>query len=180
MATERLEMHVLREILRQKLVLGRSHREVAASVRVSAGKVGSVCLDARALGLDAKSIEAMSDAELDGRLYPKTPPLVVRPEPDCAAVHLEMRRPGVTLALLHVEFLGEHPDGLRYTAFCDRYREWQKRRSPVMRQTHIAGDKLFIDYAGMKAKLVDPTTRAVSDVPPRAPLVRSSRTGVVI
>ena len=28
----------------------------------------------------------------------------------------------MTLALLHVEFLAAHPDGLRYTAFCERYR----------------------------------------------------------
>lgn len=164
MATERLDMHVLREILRQKFVLKRSHREVARSVRVSAGKVASVYSDARSLGLDAESIDAMSDAELDARLYPKAAPSCVRPEPDCAALHLELRRPGVTLALLHVEFLGEHPNGLRYTAFCDRYREWLKRRSPVMRQTHVAGDKLFVDYAGMKAKLVDPKTREVVEV----------------
>lgn len=39
----------------------------------------------------------------------------MRPEPDCAALHLELRRPGVTLALLHVEFLEKHPDGIRYT-----------------------------------------------------------------
>lgn len=27
------------------------------------------------------------------------------------------------------------------TAFCERYREWLKRQSPVMRQGHLAGDK---------------------------------------
>jgi hypothetical protein len=74
MATEKLEMHVLREILRQKLALGRSHRQVAASVGVSAGKVAGVFTDARALGLDAAAIDAMSDAELDAQLRPKTPP----------------------------------------------------------------------------------------------------------
>jgi hypothetical protein len=42
MATERVEMHVLRGILRQKLGLGRSHRQVAASVGVSTGKVAGV------------------------------------------------------------------------------------------------------------------------------------------
>ena len=51
----------------------------------------------------------------------------------------------MTLALLHVEFLTEHPDGLRYSAFCGRYRKWAKRRSPVMWQLHVAGDKLFVD-----------------------------------
>ena len=66
-------MHVPREILRQKLALGRSHREVAASVGVSAGKVVGVFTEARSLGLDA-------------RLYPKTAPASVRPQPDCAAL----------------------------------------------------------------------------------------------
>lgn len=164
MATERVEMHVLREILRQKLGLGRSHRQVATSVGVSAGKVASVFADARTLGLDAAAVDAMSDAELDARLRPKTAPTSVRPEPDCVVLHLELRRPGVTLALLHVEYLTAHPDGLRYTAFCDRYREWAKRHSPVMRQVHVAGDKLFVDYAGMKARFVDPQTGEIIEV----------------
>jgi transposase len=157
-------MQHLREILRQKLALGRSHRQVAWSLGISPSTVAGVSSDARSLGLDAASVEALTDAELDARLYPKTPPSCLRPEPDCAALHLELRRRGVTLALLHVEFLTEHPDGLRYTAFCDRYREWAKRRSPVMRQVHIAGDKMFVDYAGMKPHLVDPVTGEVTDV----------------
>jgi len=157
-------MHVLREILRQKLGLGRSHRQVAAAVGVSAGKVASVYADARSLGIDAAAVEAMTDAELAARLYPKTAPSCARPEPDCAALHLELRRRAVTLALLHVEYLVEQPQGLRYTAFCDRYREWLKRQSPVMRQTHVAGDKLFVDYSGMKARLVDPVTGEVTEV----------------
>jgi hypothetical protein len=92
MATEKPEMHVLREILGQKLALGRSHRQVAASVGVSAGKVGGGFTDARALGLDAAAIDAMSDAELDARLHPKTLPACMRLKPDCAALHLESLR----------------------------------------------------------------------------------------
>jgi transposase len=151
-------MHVLREILRQKLVLGLTNRRVAAAVGVSAGKVHSVYSDAKSLGMDAAAVEAMSDAELTLRLYPKTVAACCRPAPDCARLHLELRRRAVTLALLHVEYLAEQPEGLRYSAFCERYREWLKRQSPVMRQVHIAGDKLFVDYSGMKARLVDPLT----------------------
>jgi hypothetical protein len=65
-------MHVLREILRQKLVLGLTSRRVAAAVGVSAGKVRSVYSDARSLGIDAASVESMTDVELTDRLYPKT------------------------------------------------------------------------------------------------------------
>jgi transposase len=106
----------------------------------------------------------MTDDELTARLYPKAPQACVRPEPDCAALHLELKRRAVTLALLHVEYLTEHPDGLRYTAFCDRYNRWLKRQSPVMRQVHHAGDKLFVDYAGMRPRLVDPVTGEVTEV----------------
>jgi len=164
MATERLEMHVLREILRQKLLLARSHREVVASIGVSLGKVSSVLARAHSLGLDAAGVEAMSDAELDACLYPKATAASSRPGPDCAALHLELRRKGVTLALLHVEFVERHPGGLGYSAFCDRYREWVKRQSPVMRQVHLAGDKLFVDYAGMRPKLFDPETGEIIEV----------------
>ena len=151
-------MQHLREILRQKLALGRSHRHVATSLGISPSTVAVASADARSLGLDAAAVEALTDAELEALMYPKPPPACLRPAPDCAVLHVELRRPGVTLALLHVEFLAAHPDGLRYTAFCDRYREWAKRRSPVMRQVHIAGDKLFVDYAGMKPRIVDPVT----------------------
>ena len=165
MATERLPMQHVREILRQKLALGRSHREVAKSLGISPSTVASVFAEARSLGLDAAAVAALTDAELEARLYAKTPStLCMRPEPDCAALHLELRRPGVTLALLHVDYLGVHPDGLRYTAFCDRYRVWFKRRSPVMRQVHVAGDKLFVDYAGMRPRIVDATTGEIIEV----------------
>jgi len=114
-------MHVLREILRQKLVLGRSHREVVASVGVSIGKVSDVMARACSLSLGAAAVDAMSDAELDAGLYPKATAASLRPEPDCAALHLELRRKGVTLALLHVEFVELHPGDLGYSAFCNRY-----------------------------------------------------------
>ena len=79
-------------------------------------------------------------------------------------LHIELRRRGVTLALLHLEYLTQHHDGLRYSAFCDRYREFARRCSPVMRQTHVAGDKLFVDYAGMKPRIFDPVTGEVTEV----------------
>jgi transposase len=65
------------------------------------------------------------------------------------------------LELLHLEYLEKDAGGYRYTAFCDRYREWLKRRGLAMRQEHFAGEKLFIDYAGKKPHIVDPETGEV-------------------
>ena len=62
-------------------------------------------------------------------------------------MHRELKRPGVTLSLLWEEYRAVHRDGYGYSRFCDLYRDWRGRLAPTMRQTHVAGDKLFVDYA---------------------------------
>src|SRR5438876_486913 len=132
MATERLSMRQTREILRQKWRLGRNHREVALSLGISCGAVGTTVLRARAAGLAWAQVEALADEALHARVYgPPTPPTRHRPLPDCAYLHAERRKPGVTLELLHLEYLEQHPDGYRYTQVCEVYRG---RRSPGTRR----------------------------------------------
>src|SRR5256885_5787432 len=102
MATERLSMRQTREILRQKWRLGRTHREVAQSLRISTGAVGTTVLRARAAGLDWAQVDALSDDVLHARVYgPPTPPTHHRAVPDGAYLHAERRRPGVTLLEAH-------------------------------------------------------------------------------
>ncbi len=165
MATERLSMRQIREILRQKWSLGRTHREVAQSLGISSGAVGTTVLRARAAGLAWGQVETLSDEALHARVYgPPTPPTRHRPVPDCAALHAERRKPGVTLELLHLEYLEQHPDGYRYTQFCDVYRRWLQRRGLSMRQVHRAGGKCFVDYAGKKPMIIEATTGELIDV----------------
>jgi len=165
MATERLAMHRIKEILRQKLVLKRSHREVVASVGGSVGFVSGVVGRVAALGLTAAEIDGLDEVALEARLYgPSLAHASNRPLPDPAGMHIELKRSGVTLQLLHLEYLEKHPEGYRYTRYCDAYREWLAKRSPTMRQTHVAGDKMFVDYSGKRPQLVDATTGEVTDV----------------
>jgi transposase len=165
MATERLSMRSTREILRQKWVLGRSHREVARSLGISSGTVGTTVIRARHAGLEWGQVETLADTVLEARVYGlPTPPTHHRPVPDCAYLHTERRKPGVTLELLHLEYLEQHPDGYRYTQFCEVYRRWLKRRGLSMRQVHHAGDKCFVDYAGQKPRIIDPATGEVLEV----------------
>jgi transposase len=46
------------------------------------------------------------------------------------------------------EYIEGDPDGYRYSRFCELYRGWEARLPVTMRQTHLGGDKLFVDYAG--------------------------------
>jgi hypothetical protein len=157
-------MRNTREIVRQKWLLKRPHRAISESVGVSVGAVSLALERATEAQLTWEGIEALDDAELEARLYPAVVAAALRPEPDCTWIHRERHRAGVTLELLHHEYLEQHPDGLRYTTFCDRYRAWLGRRGLVMRQVHIAGDKAFVDYSGKKARIVDPTTGEVIEV----------------
>ena len=69
MATERLSMRQTREILRQKWSLGRTHREVAQSLRISSGAVGTTVLRAGAAGLDWAQVDPLSDEALQAQVY---------------------------------------------------------------------------------------------------------------
>lgn len=158
MATQRLTMKNIREILRQKWALQRSHRDVAASLDVSAGVVGKVVGKASEAGLTWDAVQALSDDALERVVYEGEPASRARPLPDFTHIHAQRRRKGVTLALLHVEYLEKNRDGYRYTQFCELYRTWLKQRGWTMRIDHVAGDKAFVDYSGNMLHLVDPRT----------------------
>ena len=159
MATKRLTMQKLREILRHKLQLKRSHREAAKALGVSSAKVAGAASRAKHCQLDWAAVCGLDDVELETRMYgPRGGRRDGRPLPDPVHIHTELHRPGVTLQLLHLEYLESSPDGYRYTKYCELYRDWCKRRAATMRQTHVAGDKMFVDYSGKKPHIVDPAT----------------------
>jgi transposase len=157
-------MRKTREILRQKWGLERSHREVAQSLEVSVGMVSATLVRARATGLTTwAAVEALGEAELEARLYGPSRS-AARAVPDCLWIHSERQRKGVTLELLHHEYLEQHPDGYRYTQFCEHYRRWCRKRRLSMRQVHRAGERLFVDYAGQKPTVVDRETGEAREV----------------
>jgi transposase len=166
MAKERLSMRKTKEILRLRWSQGLSVRETSRSVGVSTGVVDKTVCRARAAGLAWEQVAALPEAELEVKLYGSGPVVAgtARAQPDPVYIHQELTRVGVTLELLHLEYLQEHPDGYRYTSFCEVYRRWRDRKPMWMRQSHKAGEKVFTDYSGKQPRLVDPTTGEVVEV----------------
>eukprot|EP01036_Dinobryon_divergens_P030760 gene30760-40055_t len=74
------------------------------------------------------------------------------------AIDKELKRNGVTKALLWEEYKRKYPDGASSTAFRSHFSNWKARKIPIMRQNHKAGDKLFIDFAGEKLVIKDKET----------------------
>ena len=78
--------------------------------------------------------------------------------PDWATVHRELRRPNMALALLWEEYRSGAKDGFGYSWFCNLYRAWAGRLKPTLRQVHVAGEKLFVDFAGHTMEVIDGAT----------------------
>jgi transposase len=156
-------MRQLRETLRLHLQAGQSYSEVARSLKISksaAAKYGSL---ARAAGVDWAIAQTLTDEALEARLYrPALPRSSHQLAPDFASVHQELKRAGVTLQLLWEEYARDNDLAYKYTSFCVKYREWALGLKRSMRQTHIAGEKLFVDYAGQTVPLVDAATGEIT------------------
>jgi transposase len=141
-----------------------SIRQIGAALGISKSTVSEIASYTRAAGLDWAQTQNLSDEELQARLY--RPPVTRQArhlEPDYAQIHSELKRAGVTLQLLWEEYQQQHQgEAYKYSAFCEKYRQWAKRLKRSMRQTHEAGDKLFVDYAGQTVPVVDANTGEIT------------------
>jgi transposase len=153
-------MRKIRDVLRLTHALGMSRRLVGEATGIGKTAVGEYVRRAAVAGLGWPIPDEIDDAELERRLFP--PPDAAsstsRIEPDWSYNHSELKRRGVTLALLWQEYRAEHAQGYAYSWFCERYSDWRNCISPTMRQTHLAGEKLFVDWAGDTMPVFDPTT----------------------
>jgi transposase len=153
-------MRKLRDVLRLRYATKLQQRAIAQACGLGLGTVNTFLQRARAAGLTWPLPDDLDDAALEARLFtrPDMPAACDRALPQWATLHQELKKPGVTLALLWQEYRGRHPQGYAYSQFCERYRQWARRLTPSMRQVHRAGEKLFVDFSGKRPHLVDPTT----------------------
>ena len=163
MPAKRLTMRKIKDVLRLKFETDLSIRRIARSCNVSRPTVTEYLTRFTAADLVWPAAAELDDAALERKLYPPvaTLPLLDGTIPDWSEVHRELRRKGVTLALLWHEYKAAHPEGFQYSWFCKQYRAWAGKLDVVMRQEHRAGEKLFVDYAGQTVEVVDRRTGEV-------------------
>jgi transposase len=164
MAQERLSMRKIKDILRLKFDSGLSHRQIASSCQMACSTVSDYIKRAKAAGLGWPLPEGLTEEDLDTRLFPSKrepyfhPP--AKPSPDFSRIHEELRihqKVNLTLDLLWREYKEQYPGGYQYSQFCRLYDQWRQTLDLPMRQTHKAGDKVFVDY-GEGLKLIHPAT----------------------
>ncbi len=155
-------MRKIRDILRLRLAGGLSIRQIKASTKVSIGAIQKLLAKAEEEGLSwPLPPELDDDSRLASLFYPAADTRASSryQVPDWSAIHQELKRKGVTKQLLWEEYTQQYPNRCySYSQFCDRYAHWKGLRKRSMRQTHKAGEKCFVDYAGQTVPIVSPTT----------------------
>lgn len=164
MVQERLSMRKIREVLRLKWECKLPNRAISRSCNVGYGSVYEYIHRAQHAGLSWPLPDGLGDDDLYRLLFPdahRDHRNVFRPMPDWSVAHAELRKKGVTLKLLWIEYRERHPDGYSYSQYCQQYTQWTGRLKPTLRQHHAAGEKCFVDYAGPTVSVTDPGTGEV-------------------
>jgi transposase len=158
-------MRTIKEVLRLKWEQRLSNRAIARSCSIGRATVGEYLRRAAAAGFSWPLPQELDEAELERKLFPPPPfiPVELRPLPTWPEIHQELQRKGMTLFLLWEEYRQVNPDGFQYSWFCQRYNQWAEKLDLVMRQTHRAGEKLFVDYAGQTVPVIDPANGQIRE-----------------
>jgi transposase len=160
MSANEVSMRKIRELLRLHFTHALSQHQIAASLNLSVGVVNKyvrLALTAKLgwpLPADLEDDVALKRALLSSK-GDKTP---TTPAIDFSAVHLALKHKGVTLQLLWEEYCPTVIMPYSYTHYCLLYRTWLSTQQYSMRQTHKAGEKVFVDYAGPTLAIIDPET----------------------
>ncbi len=166
MANRGISMRMVREIIRLHFGLGLGKRQIGRACGVAPSTVVDYVQRAEAAGLCWPLPEDLDDAELEAKLSQqrssKSRP-VTRPLPDMNETHLELRKKGVTLQLLWLEYKERFPEGYQYSQFCEHYNRWTRTLEISLRQEHRAGEKMFIDFAGKTVPIVNSSTGEIAN-----------------
>ena len=151
MPAERVAMRDVRVIIRLKYLSSLTTSEIARRLGLARSTVRETLSRFESSDLIWPLPEGLSDEGLEAALYANRRSKRGHrrhAEPDWPAVHREMKRKHVTLLIVWDEYIAQNPGGYSYSRFCELYRAFETKLSPTMRQTHAAGERLFVDYAG--------------------------------
>jgi hypothetical protein len=166
MPTKRLTMRGIHRLMTLHFGAGAGTREIARELSISHSTVREYLARIRTAGITWPLPTEITDQELERQLFVNGGVQTgarYHVEPDWAVVARELKRPGVNLLILWEEYRASHSDGYAYSRFCQLFREFERRLSPSMRQSHVAGDKAFVDFSGKRVPIIDPATGVIRE-----------------
>jgi len=163
MAGQRIDIMDLRQLIQLKRK-GLSNRKVAQALGVSRNTVNTYIQAFTGHELSYEQLEGLSEGELAG-LFPQADSKDRKRYEQLTGYfptfENELRKTGCTLQTLWRSYLGDHPDGYRYTQFVHYFNQWKDKTKASGILRHQAGQKLFMDFTGKTLCWVDRDTGQV-------------------
>ena len=158
-------MKQIKEVLKLKYLMDFSYRRISKNIGISASTALDYCKRFEILTTTLDEFIVLDEEIMYRMLFPEKISCKkesTRPKPDVEYIDKEIRKKGVTYLLLWQEYKELHPQGYGYTQFKKHYHNYKKKLNPSMRQIHLNGEKLFVDYSGVTVLIYDAKTSVVS------------------
>ena len=167
MANKPIHMSKLRQVFKLHCQ-GQSKLQISTLTGLSRNTVTKYVNNFTALKTTWEEINKLSDKDLD-ELFCKSPEVL--PSDKLSTLHKffsesakRLGQRGVARIHLWFEYRVQNPEGYGRTGFYRHYDFWKRKGQTSTHIEHKAGDKMFIDFAGEKLKIVDPDTGEIKPV----------------
>lgn len=144
---------------------GKSKKSIARILGISRNTVKSYLSKLTAMGANIDELLALDDPILNKQFHGGSPSYkedqysYLKNRLDYYTS--ELKKVGVTRQLLWEEYKTDYPDGYGRSQFFHHLAQHVKAARPSMVLNHIAGDKLYVDFAGNNMSYIDQTTGEV-------------------
>lgn len=169
MAGKNIDMSKIKQVLQlsQNKV---SNRQIARELDINKETVGNYVRFFRSDTLSLKELLKMEDPELESRFHAGNPAYTdARHQTFLDELPLfreSLRNKHVTRYLVWQEYIKKHPDGYRKSQFFYHLKQHLIASNPTtsLTETYVAGEKLFVDFAGDTLEYVDLDTGEIIKV----------------
>ena len=135
-----------------------SNRQIGKIVNCSKDTVKTILSLAASLSITYNKVKNLNEEEIHNLFYPNNNPYQAVPEPNVDYCIKELKKPHVTVKLLHEEYLEQYPNGLRYTQFKQRILLAESASSITAHFERKPGERMEIDWSGDKVYFIDKQT----------------------
>jgi len=159
-------MKKIREVLELHIKMKLSARKVQSIVGVPRSTILDYASRFKTSGINVDELNSIDDEQLQSKLFgsKKSTPKNKKPLPNYNYIYNELKnskKSEITVKLLWEEYRETYPEGYEYTQFRILYNRFKKKLNLSMRQVHIAGDKVFVDYSGLTIPIYNAKTGEV-------------------
>lgn len=158
-------MKKIKDILKLRFITDLSFRKISGAVNVPSSTVADYCKRFNITKIELDIFLEFEEDKIYKLLFPENSiekKYNIRPLPDVQYIQKEIARRGVTYELLWQEYKEANPTGYGLSQFKEHYYKYKRKLSPSMRQTHIPGINMFVDYSGMIVDVICSKTGEIS------------------